>query len=142
MTSKRLAVLTSGGDAPGMNAAIRSITRIALNRGVDVYAIYEGYQGLIEGGDYIRKLSWDSVGGILHRGGTIIGTARCDAFRTREGRRLAASNLLKHEIDNLIIIGGDGSLTGSERLPAGMALAAGRTGHGGRDHPADRRRPR
>ncbi|MBN8634117.1 MAG: 6-phosphofructokinase [Anaerolineae bacterium] len=106
--------MTSGGDAPGMNAAIRSIVRIALNRGVDVYAIYEGYQGLINGADFIRKLSWDAVGGILHRGGTIIGTARCDAFRTHEGRRIAALNLLKHEIDNLIIIGGDGSLTGAD----------------------------
>jgi 6-phosphofructokinase 1 len=96
-----------------MNAAIRSIVRIALDRGVEVYAIYEGYQGMIDADNCIRKLSWDSVGGILHRGGTVIGTARCDAFRTREGRRLAAYNLLKHEIDNLIIIGGDGSLTGA-----------------------------
>ena len=112
--NKRLAVMTSGGDAPGMNAAIRSIVRIALNRGVEVYAIYEGYQGLINGADFVRKLSWDAVGGILHRGGTIIGTARCDAFRTHEGRRIAALNLLKHEIDNLIIIGGDGSLTGAD----------------------------
>ena len=113
MTTKRLAVMTSGGDAPGMNAAIRAIVRIALNRGVEVYAIYEGYQGLIDAGDSIRKMTWDSVGGILQRGGTIIGTARCDAFRTREGRRLAAFNLLAHEIDNLIVIGGDGSLTGA-----------------------------
>ncbi|MBE2267494.1 MAG: 6-phosphofructokinase [Anaerolinea sp.] len=113
MTNKRLAVLTSGGDAPGMNAAIRAIVRIALDRGVDAYAIYEGYQGLINGDGYIRKMTWDSVGGILHRGGTVIGTARCDAFRTHDGRRIAALNLLKHEINNLIIIGGDGSLTGA-----------------------------
>ncbi|MBZ0300380.1 MAG: 6-phosphofructokinase, partial [Anaerolineae bacterium] len=113
MTTKRLAVLTSGGDAPGMNAAIRAIVRMGLNQGIDVYAIYEGYQGMIDGGDRIRKMSWDSVGGILQRGGTVIGTARCDAFRTHEGRRLAAFNLLKHEIDNLIVIGGDGSLTGA-----------------------------
>ncbi|MFN8450404.1 MAG: 6-phosphofructokinase [Anaerolineae bacterium] len=112
MTIKRLAVMTSGGDAPGMNAAIRSIVRIALDRGVEVYAIYEGYQGLLDEG-CIRRMSWDSVGGILHRGGTVIGTARCDAFRTHEGRRLAARNLLQNEIDNLIIIGGDGSLTGA-----------------------------
>jgi len=96
-----------------MNAAIRAIVRIALNRGVEVYAVYEGYQGLVDGADYIRKLTWDSVGGILHRGGTVIGTARCDAFRTHEGRRLAACNLLRHEIDSLIAIGGDGSLTGA-----------------------------
>jgi 6-phosphofructokinase 1 len=113
MTIKRLAVLTSGGDAPGMNAAIRAIVRIALNRGVEVYAIYEGYQGMVDGGDSIRQMTWDSVGGILHRGGTVIGTARCDDFRTHEGRRQAAHNLLIHEIDSLIIIGGDGSLTGA-----------------------------
>lgn len=113
MTTKRLGILTSGGDAPGMNAAIRSIVRIALNCGVEVYAIYEGYQGMVDGEQCIQKLSWDSVGGILHRGGTIIGTARCEAFRTREGRRAAARNLLQHEIDSLIIIGGDGSLTGA-----------------------------
>jgi 6-phosphofructokinase 1 len=112
-STKRLAVLTSGGDAQGMNAAIRSIVRTALDRGLEVYAIYEGYQGMVDGGDRIRKMTWDSVGGILHKGGTIIGTARCEAFRTREGRRQAAANLLKHEIDSLVIIGGDGSLTGA-----------------------------
>jgi 6-phosphofructokinase 1 len=109
----RLGVLTSGGDAQGMNAAVRAIVRTALDRGVPVYAILEGYQGMVEGGDRIQPLTWDSVGGILHRGGTIIGTARSDAFRTREGRLKAAQNLLEHEIDNLIIIGGDGSLTGA-----------------------------
>ncbi len=113
MSIKHLAVLTSGGDAPGMNAAIRSIVRTALNCGVEVYAVYEGYQGLIDGGDRIRKMTWDSVGGILHKGGTIIGTARCDAFRTREGRLQAAYNLLERKIDSLIVIGGDGSLTGA-----------------------------
>jgi 6-phosphofructokinase 1 len=110
---KRLALLTSGGDAPGMNAAIRAIVRIALHRGCEVYTVYEGYQGLIDAGACIRSMSWDDVGGILHRGGTVIGTARCDAFRTREGRRLAAYHLLECEIDSLIVIGGDGSLTGA-----------------------------
>ncbi len=114
MPTKHLAVLTSGGDAPGMNAALRSIVRTGLNEGIDVYAIYEGYQGMIDGGDRIRKMTWDSVGGILHRGGTAIGTARCEGFRTHEGRVQAAYNLLEHEIDNLIIIGGDGSLTGAD----------------------------
>ena len=66
MTAKRLAVLTSGGDAPGMNAAIRSIVRMGLNKGIEVFAIYEGYQGLIDGGDRIRRMTWESVGGILH----------------------------------------------------------------------------
>lgn len=113
LTKKRLGVLTSGGDAQGMNAAIRAIVRTGIERGLDVYAIYEGYQGMVDGGDRIRKMNWDSVGGILHKGGTIIGTARCEAFRTREGRLQAARNLLTNGIDNLIIIGGDGSLTGA-----------------------------
>jgi 6-phosphofructokinase 1 len=112
-TVKRLAVLTSGGDAQGMNSAVRAIVRTAMDIGVGVYAIYEGYQGMVEGGDFIRRMTWDSVGGILQKGGTIIGTARSDDFRTREGRLKAAQNLLEHRIDHLIIIGGDGSLTGA-----------------------------
>ncbi|MEW5868301.1 MAG: 6-phosphofructokinase [Chloroflexota bacterium] len=111
--TSRIGVLTSGGDAQGMNAAVRAIVRTALDRGIEVYAIYEGYQGMVDGGERIQKMTWDSVGGILHRGGTIIGTARCDAFRTRPGRMQAALNLLEHEIDSLAIIGGDGSLTGA-----------------------------
>ncbi len=114
MTTKRIAVLTSGGDAQGMNAAVRSVVRTALDRGTEVYAIYEGYQGLVDGGESIRKMDWDSVGGILHRGGTIIGTARSEEFRTRDGRRKAAFNLIQHGIDGLIVIGGDGSLTGAD----------------------------
>jgi len=113
MEIRNLAVLTSGGDAPGMNAAVRSVVRTALDRGLNVYAIYEGYQGMVDGGERIRKMTWDSVGGILQKGGTIIGTARCEAFLTREGRRQAACNLLEHEIDGLVVIGGDGSLTGA-----------------------------
>jgi 6-phosphofructokinase 1 len=105
--------LTSGGDAQGMNAAVRAVARTALAFGVDVYAIYEGYQGMVEGGALIRKLGWNDVGGILHRGGTIIGTARSSDFRTPEGRLAAAQNLVKREIDSLVIIGGDGSLTGA-----------------------------
>src|SRR5262245_39451827 len=103
--AKRLGVLTSGGDAPGMNAAVRAVIRTALHKGIVVYAIYEGYQGMVEGGTRIRSLSWDEVGGILHKGGTLIGTTRSDAFRTRAGRLQAAANLLEHEIDNLIVIG-------------------------------------
>lgn len=110
---KKLGVLTSGGDAQGMNAAVRSVIRTALDKGVEVYAIYEGYQGMVDGGDRIKKMSWDDVGGILQKGGTIIGTARCAEFRTREGRKKAAINLLTHGINNLIVIGGDGSLTGA-----------------------------
>ncbi len=111
---KRVAVLTSGGDAQGMNAAVRAIVRTALDHGLEVYAILEGYQGMVEGGKLIRKMEWDSVGGILQKGGTFIGTARSEDFRTPEGRLQAARNLLEHEIDNLIVIGGDGSLTGAK----------------------------
>jgi 6-phosphofructokinase 1 len=113
MTTKRIAVLTSGGDAQGMNAAVRAVVRTALDKGAEVYAIYEGYQGLVKGGIRIHRMDWDSVGGILQQGGTIIGTARSDEFRTREGRRIAALNLVRLGIDGLIVIGGDGSLTGA-----------------------------
>jgi len=109
----KIGILTSGGDAPGMNAALRSAVRMALELGIGIYSINEGYQGMVEGGDMIRELSWDSVGGILQRGGTVIGTARCDEFRTRDGRKKAAKNLVENGIDGLIIIGGDGSLTGA-----------------------------
>jgi 6-phosphofructokinase 1 len=109
----KLGILTSGGDAQGMNAAVRAVVRTALDQKVEVYAIYEGYQGMVDGGDRIRKMTWNMVGGILHRGGTIIGSARCDAFHSRGGRLKAAQNLLIHGIDRLVIIGGDGSLTGA-----------------------------
>jgi 6-phosphofructokinase 1 len=110
---RAIGVLTSGGDAPGMNAALRAVVRTALSRGVAVYAIYEGYQGRVDGGDRIRNMTWDDVGGIMQRGGTVIGTARCAAFRTREGRLQAAKNLLERGIDRLVVIDGDGSLTGA-----------------------------
>ncbi len=113
MTTKRIGILTSGGDAQGMNAAVRAVVRTALDKGVEAYAIYEGYQGLVDGGKYVHKMNWDSVGGILQLGGTVIGSARSDAFRTRDGRRQAAKNLVKTGIDGLIVIGGDGSLTGA-----------------------------
>jgi len=113
MTTKRIAVLTSGGDAQGMNAAVRAVVRTALDRGAEVYSVYEGYQGMVEGGERIRKMGWDSVGGILQLGGTVIGSARSQDFRTREGRRMAALNLIREGIDGLIVIGGDGSLTGA-----------------------------
>lgn len=116
MTSKpisRIAILTSGGDAQGMNAAVRAVVRTALDRGLEVFAIYEGYKGMIEGGERIHKMDWDSVGGILFQGGTVIGTARSEEFHTREGRSKAAQNLLEHGIEGLIVIGGDGSLTGA-----------------------------
>ena len=114
--TRTIAVLTSGGDAPGMNAAVRAVVRTALARGHRVFAIREGYEGAVAGGDRIVPMSWSSVGGILHMGGTTIGTARSDRFRTREGRRLAALNFLKTGIDSLVVIGGDGSLTGADLL--------------------------
>jgi 6-phosphofructokinase 1 len=108
-----IGVMTSGGDSPGMNAAVRAVVKTALTHNVDVFAIYHGYEGMVTGGDQIRKMNWDSVGGILHKGGTIIGTARSKEFRERHGRLQAAQNLVEHNIDNLVVIGGDGSLTGA-----------------------------
>src|SRR5574339_933889 len=104
MATKRIAVLTSGGDAQGMNAAVRAVVRTALDKGCEIYAIYEGYQGLVEGGARIRSMDWDSVGGILQQGGTIIGTARSEEFRMHDGRRKAALNLIQQGIDGLIVI--------------------------------------
>lgn len=109
-----LGVLTSGGDSPGMNAAVRAVVRTAVHRGVAVHAIYEGYRGMVDGGPAIQPMGFADVGGILHRGGTEIGTARSDAFRTRDGRRQAAKNLVDRDIDGLVVIGGDGSLTGAD----------------------------
>ncbi len=114
--ARTLAVLTSGGDAPGMNAAVRAVVRTALSRGVRVFAIREGYEGAVVGGDRIVAMTWSSVGGILHMGGTTIGTARSERFRAREGRLLAAENFLKAGIDSLVVIGGDGSLSGADVL--------------------------
>lgn len=116
LEQKCIGVLTSGGDAQGMNAAVRAVVRAALHQGAAVYAIYEGYQGMVDGGDRIRPLSWDDVGSILNRGGTIIGTARCPAFREREGLLTAARNLLHCGIDRLVVIGGDGSLSGANQF--------------------------
>ncbi|NPA36854.1 MAG: 6-phosphofructokinase [Chlorobi bacterium] len=108
-----IGVMTSGGDAPGMNAAVRAVVKTACKSGIDVFAIYQGYKGMVEGGDMIKKMTSDDVGGILHKGGTAIGTARCHRFRERAGRLVAAKNLIERKIDNLVIIGGDGSLTGA-----------------------------
>ncbi len=115
---KRVGVLTSGGDAQGMNAAVRAVVRTCLSHGAEVYAVYEGYQGMIDGGDGIRRLEWGDVGNILHKGGTIIGTFRSPEFRERDGRRRAAANLLRHGIDRLVVIGGDGSLSGLNAFSA------------------------
>ncbi|XP_071341811.1 ATP-dependent 6-phosphofructokinase, platelet type isoform X2 [Trachinotus anak] len=110
---KAIAVLTSGGDAQGMNAAVRAVVRMGLYVGAKVYFIHEGYQGMVDGGENIREASWESVSSMLQVGGTVIGSARCKEFRTHEGRLKAAHNLVQHGITNLCVIGGDGSLTGA-----------------------------
>ncbi|XP_017124514.1 ATP-dependent 6-phosphofructokinase isoform X1 [Drosophila elegans] len=110
---KGLAVFTSGGDSQGMNAAVRACVRMAIYLGCKVYFIREGYQGMVDGGDCIQEANWASVSSIIHRGGTIIGSARCQDFRERQGRLKAANNLIQHGITNLVVIGGDGSLTGA-----------------------------
>jgi len=108
---KCIGVLTSGGDAPGMNAAIRAVTRTAIFNNLQVKAIYRGYKGLIT--DEIVPFQTESVSNIIQHGGTIIKTARCVEFRTPEGRKQAYDNLVKEGIDGLVVIGGDGTFTGA-----------------------------
>ncbi|XP_038020237.1 ATP-dependent 6-phosphofructokinase, muscle type [Motacilla alba alba] len=115
---KAIAVLTSGGDAQGMNAAVRAVVRVGIYTGARVFFVCEGYQGLVDGGDHIREATWESVSMMLQLGGTVIGSARCQDFRTREGRLRAARNLVKRGITNLCVIGGDGSLTGADTFRA------------------------
>ena len=110
-TIKCIGILTSGGDAPGMNAAIRAVTRAAIYNGLKVKGIYRGYKGLVTG--EIVEFKTQNVSNIIHQGGTILKTARCKEFTTPEGRALAYENMKKEEIDALVIIGGDGSLTGA-----------------------------
>ncbi|XP_069047187.1 ATP-dependent 6-phosphofructokinase, platelet type isoform X7 [Lepisosteus oculatus] len=110
---KAIGVLTSGGDAQGMNAAVRAVVRMGIYVGAKVYFIHEGYQGMVDGGDNIEEASWESVSSMLQVGGTVIGSARCKEFRSREGRLKAAHNLVRRGITNLCVIGGDGSLTGA-----------------------------
>ncbi|KAL2209172.1 6-phosphofructokinase [Sarocladium strictum] len=113
---KKIAVMTSGGDSPGMNAAVRAVVRMAIHMGCDAYCVYEGYEGLVQGGDFIKQMYWEDVRGWLSEGGTLIGTARCMAFFERAGRLTAAKNMVLHGIDALIICGGDGSLTGADKF--------------------------
>ncbi|MCE1155279.1 MAG: 6-phosphofructokinase [Bacteroidales bacterium] len=108
---KCIGMLTSGGDAPGMNAAIRSVTRAAIFNNIRVKAIYRGYKGLITG--EIKEFQTQNVSNIIQQGGTILKSARCAEFRTPEGRQLAYENLVKEEIDALVVIGGDGTFTGA-----------------------------
>ncbi|MDD5819217.1 MAG: 6-phosphofructokinase [Bacteroidales bacterium] len=114
MKISSIGVLTSGGDAPGMNAAIRAVTRAAIFEGWKVYGIYRGYEGLIEGN--IKELTTESVSNTIQRGGTILKTARSDEFRTPEGRKKALDNIKKFGIDALVVIGGNGSLAGAQLL--------------------------
>ncbi|PRO64323.1 6-phosphofructokinase [Alkalicoccus urumqiensis] len=111
---KRIGVLTSGGDSPGMNAAIRAVVRKAIYHNLEVYGIYYGYQGLISG--QIEKMELGSVGDIIHRGGTKLYTARCEEFKTLEGQKKGIEQLKKFGIDALVVIGGDGSFQGAKKL--------------------------
>lgn len=108
---KRLAVLTSGGDSPGMNAAIRSVVRTCAYHDIECFAVYRGYEGLMEG-DF-EPMNARSVRGIINKGGTILKSARSKAFRTKEGRQQAFNKLVEAEIDGLVAIGGDGTFTGA-----------------------------
>ena len=108
---KRIAVLTSGGDAPGMNAAIRAVVRQAISEGMEVFGIYDGYKGMVEG--YIEPLTKASVGEIIDRGGTILGSARLPEFKDPDVREKAVQQLKKRGIEAIVVIGGDGSLTGA-----------------------------
>lgn len=113
---KTIGLLTSGGDAPGMNAAIRSVTRTAICKGLKVKAIYRGYKGLFTG--EVVEFKTQNVSNIIQQGGTIIKTARCKEFETPQGRKIAYETLKKEEIDALVVIGGDGSLTGARVFAA------------------------
>lgn len=111
---KRIGVLTSGGDAPGMNAAVRAVVRKGIYHGLEVYGIFQGYSGLIAGN--IKKLELGSVGDIIQRGGTMLYSARCEEFKTEEGRQKGIEQLKKFGIEALVVIGGDGSFRGAEKL--------------------------
>lgn len=109
---KRIAVLTSGGDAPGMNAAVRAVVRTAVYHDLHVYGIYRGYDGMVNGD--IKRLEVGDVANIIQRGGTVLKTARSEAFRTAEGRKQAYDSLVAHDIDGVVVIGGDGTYTGAD----------------------------
>ena len=111
---KRIGILTSGGDAPGMNAAIRAVTRVGLNSGLEVFGIYNGYKGMVDG--YIEPLTFEAVSEIVNRGGTILGSARLPEFKDEEVRRKAIRQLQKRGIEAVVVIGGDGSFRGAKSL--------------------------
>lgn len=117
---KRIGLITSGGDAPGMNACIRSIVKYCLNTNITPVGFYDGYQGMIE--NRFIELNYSDVNNIIQLGGTILGTARSESFRTKEGRRLAIENLKSNRIDALICIGGDGTFAGAKILSDEMDI--------------------
>ncbi len=108
---KRIAIITSGGDSPGMNAAIRAVVRYAVSNGIEVFGIMRGYAGMLE--NEFVKLSFSDVGGIMEKGGTILRTARCEEFKVNNVRQEAYDVLKSHKIEGLVVIGGDGSLNGA-----------------------------
>ena len=111
---KRIGILTSGGDSPGMNAAIRAVTRVGINSGLEVFGIYNGYKGMVEG--YIEPLTKESVSDIVNRGGTILGSARLPEFKDEDVRKKAVKQLQKRGIEAVVVIGGDGSYRGAQAL--------------------------
>jgi 6-phosphofructokinase 1 len=117
---KRIALITSGGDAPGMNACVRSITKYCLNKGIVPVGYFDGYQGMME--NRFQELGFTDVDNIIHRGGTVLGTARCEEFRTVDGRKRAIINLKENKIEALICIGGDGTFLGANILSKEMNI--------------------
>jgi 6-phosphofructokinase 1 len=111
---KKIGVLTSGGDSPGMNAAVRAVVRKAIYHNIEVYGVYGGYSGLMSGN--IKKLDLGSVGDIIHRGGTVLHSARSEEFKTKEGQQKGIDQMNKHGIEGLVVIGGDGSYRGAKAL--------------------------
>jgi 6-phosphofructokinase 1 len=120
LCSLKIGVVTSGGDAPGMNAAIRAVVRYAISRGVDVVGVERGYNGLTT--NQVRPLSLRSVGGIIHLGGTVLKSVRCPELRTPEGLKKAGTTLRRNELDGLIVIGGDGSFRGGLALQTAIGI--------------------
>lgn len=111
---KKIGVLTSGGDSPGMNPVIRAVVRKGIYHGLEVHGIYQGYTGLINGN--IKRLEVGSVGDIIHRGGTMLHSSRCEEFKTEQGQEKAVAQLKQHGIEGLVVIGGDGSFRGAVKL--------------------------
>lgn len=117
---KKIGIITSGGDSPGMNAAIRAVVKTALYKGVVPFGIFDGYLGMIEGRG--KELTYEDVDNCIQYGGTILGSARCEAFRTEEGRRKAIAYLRKEGVDGLVVIGGDGTYAGANLLSKEMNI--------------------